>query len=723
MTSDNVRQGRPPAPETPREQGHVEVFVTVLRRWWGLALPLGLVLGGLAAAGAYLLFPPLYQAKALVRISEVRPYIAFPEDNWRNTSEMTRYVRSQVELIRSSLVLGQVVTNPEIARLPEITELEEPITDLAPLIEMSAVNESELLSISFKGRNPANAAAIVNAITDAYFALRDRQEAERSARVIELLENESNSRAVELSRLRDNVRELAKQTTGKDPFVAPTSAEKNALHPLAELQNRLTLATVEQSTLRAQITAYEEMMDKGPTEARATDVERAVEGHPEVQRLKAQIAADQARLRQTETASARGNQDPTFLRRQRELQQTEQALEKVRQDLQPQVKTEIEAALATKHKTSLAEMKLRLEGLTLMEQELGKRYAEQLDGMKQASGDTLELDFKRDELKRAQDVYDRILSRIVALRTERGAPARVELLIAARAPQKPLQKLPYKPMGMGLFLGLCSPFALLFLREFRLRRVSDADQLQRQAHLTVIGEIAHLPSRGKLGAATKGRVRRDLRLFRESIDGLRTYLALSAESREMHVLVVTSAVSREGKTSVAAQLAVSLARATGERTLLIDADLRDPDLHTIFQTELDPGFAQVLGHQASLDEAVVASRCTNLDVLPAGKLHASPHKLLGNGALGSLLEAARATYRYVVIDTPPILSASESLVLAKSADAALLCVMRDYSRMAQVRAAFDRLVDAGARPVGAVFNNVPTSRYAYTYGDYGHPVE
>jgi capsular exopolysaccharide synthesis family protein len=183
-------------------------------------------------------------------------------------------------------------------------------------------------------------------------------------------------------------------------------------------------------------------------------------------------------------------------------------------------------------------------------------------------------------------------------------------------------------------------------------------------------------------------------------------------------LAVCSAVAGEGKTSVASQLALSVARSTGERTLLIDADLRAPDLHHVFGVENDLGLTQVLGRRREAERAIATTWSDHVYLLPAGTLQTSPHKLFGDGGFDRLLAELRPIYRHIIIDTSPILSASESLVLAKAADAALLCVMRDASRIDQVRQAYERLASTGARPLGAILNGVPTGRYAYLYGNY-----
>jgi succinoglycan biosynthesis transport protein ExoP len=209
-----------------------------------------------------------------------------------------------------------------------------------------------------------------------------------------------------------------------------------------------------------------------------------------------------------------------------------------------------------------------------------------------------------------------------------------------------------------------------------------------------------------------------LQFYEESVDSLRTGLLLAESLRDMKVLAITSAVKKEGKTNLAAQLAVSLSRATEERTLLIDGDLRSPDLHRIFKIAATPGLVDVLSHRLALEEAVVAGWNPCLHILPAGRLQTSPHRLMHNSVFKSLLDHATTRYRYIIIDTSPILAASESLILARYADATLICTLRDVSRVAQVKKAYERLLATGARPIGAVLNGVPAHLYAYRYGTY-----
>ena len=140
-----------------------------------------------------------------------------------------------------------------------------------------------------------------------------------------------------------------------------------------------------------------------------------------------------------------------------------------------------------------------------------------------------------------------------------------------------------------------------------------------------------------------------------------------------------------GKTTFASQLAVSLARTSSQAVLIIDCDLRNPSVHKLFELDLDNGVVDVLKGELEWQDAVSPTYVDNLEVIPAGYLRGNPHRLLGEGRIAELLEQVEQKYSYVILDTPPVLAASESLIVARAADAALMCVMRDVSRIDVVR--------------------------------------
>jgi tyrosine-protein kinase Etk/Wzc len=165
-------------------------------------------------------------------------------------------------------------------------------------------------------------------------------------------------------------------------------------------------------------------------------------------------------------------------------------------------------------------------------------------------------------------------------------------------------------------------------------------------------------------------------------------------------------------------LAVSIASATGRPTLLIDGDMRSPDVHRIFDVDRGPGLSEVLQDECPVEEAIETGFSETLHLLTAGDLNISPHRVLGNNRFGALLKELGGMYDHIIIDTPPILAASEALLMASAADAAILCVRRDFSRLDQVGDAYARLMTAGVKTAGAVLNGIPARHYAYRYGSY-----
>ena len=189
----------------------------------------------------------------------------------------------------------------------------------------------------------------------------------------------------------------------------------------------------------------------------------------------------------------------------------------------------------------------------------------------------------KDELVEKQKVLERITERQIALQTERAAPRRVIWHEPARVPEAPVEVVPYRSMALAGLLALCLPLALAVGWEGMARRIGGSEDLEQQLHLAVLGEIARLPARSRaVSRSAEARIGEELRAFQESIDSLRTALTLSDDLHDMRILAITSAANHEGKTSLASQLALSLARATGKMTLLIDGDMRSPDVHKVF---------------------------------------------------------------------------------------------------------------------------------------------
>ena len=195
------------------------------------------------------------------------------------------------------------------------------------------------------------------------------------------------------------------------------------------------------------------------------------------------------------------------------------------------------------------------------------------------------------------------------------------------------------------------------------------------------------------------------------------WMLLGAE-KPLQFIAVTSPGPGEGKSTTAVNLAVTLAQG-GNRTVLIDGDLRRPLVHRAFDISQDPGLTDVLIGRSTSREAIRPEVSAHLDVLPAGASPPNPSELLGSGAMHSLIGELRRIYDYIVIDTPPTLPVTDAAVVATSADATILVLKSGDTEESAAQRAVDMLTRVNARIAGAVLNGMSKRRdHYYTYYAY-----
>ena len=215
------------------------------------------------------------------------------------------------------------------------------------------------------------------------------------------------------------------------------------------------------------------------------------------------------------------------------------------------------------------------------------------------------------------------------------------------------------------------------------------------------------------------RIRRQLRQFEESVDSFRTSFLLSRSQTNSRVIAVTSGVTNEGKTTLATQLAMSTSRATHKNVLLVDGDLRAPDVQQMFDLNSEIGLCDVLRGDVEVSDAIASSWEDDLFILPAGRLKGdSPHRLVSDGNIGKLFDDLRQKYDYIIVDTSPVLSSSEALMMGQVSDDVIISVMRDVSRLEQVKRVQERFQLADIQPAGCVVSGIPQGKYVYSYGYY-----
>jgi capsular exopolysaccharide synthesis family protein len=318
----------------------------------------------------------------------------------------------------------------------------------------------------------------------------------------------------------------------------------------------------------------------------------------------------------------------------------------------------------------------------------------------------------KDEIESTKSAVDKIRQTIALLGIE-GTSARVSFQMHAIPPTERDYSRQSKLAGAGGISAIALALFGVALFEFRTRRISMTNELSHGLGLNVVGALPAVRPPARQTPAQVAAVQAQLQ---EAVDGVRTMLLHAARSEPMRVIMVTSATGGEGKTSVATQLAASLARAW-RKTLLIDADLRNPAAHRVFEVAREPGLCEVLRGEVAVDDAIRPAPVSRLWVLPAGQWDAHAIQALAQDEVHTLIEQLKGQYDFIIVDSSPVLPVADTLLLAPHVDGVLFSVLRDVSRVPEVYAAQQRLAPLGVRTLGAVAIGMASdlSQRAYQY--------
>ena len=215
--------------------------------------------------------------------------------------------------------------------------------------------------------------------------------------------------------------------------------------------------------------------------------------------------------------------------------------------------------------------------------------------------------------------------------------------------------------------------------------------------------------------------------MREAYKTGRTNIVFALPEEESSVLLLTSSWPMEGKTTNCANLAVAFAQ-TGSKTLLLDCDLRKPRIHRIFKINTKLGLTNVLRKFCSIEEAVVHTSYDNLDILTSGHIPPNPGELLGSPEMKELIEELKKTYRYIIIDTPPVNMLSDAIILSPLVSGTALVVRQGITDHKSITEALDKMKFAGVKILGFILNDTTdpqgnyynrSKKYSYKKNYYG----
>lgn len=274
---------------------------------------------------------------------------------------------------------------------------------------------------------------------------------------------------------------------------------------------------------------------------------------------------------------------------------------------------------------------------------------------------------------------------------------------------------------LGFLVGLLLGLGAVFFLEYLDQTIKTANDVERTLGLPVLGLI---PYESKLQSNGHGRrvpVTAITHLdphdpVAEAYRALRTNVTFVGAEKPVQLLVVTSPGPGEGKSTTATNLALMLSSG-GNKTLLIDGDMRRPGQHKAFGLVQEPGLTDLLIGNADVREAIRPDVAATLDLLPAGSVPPNPAELLGSEAMQHLLAELRQRYAYIIMDTPPTLPVTDATVAAAAADAAIIVMRSGETEEASARRTLEQLGRARTRIAGAVLNGV-AKRYDQHYSYY-----
>jgi capsular exopolysaccharide synthesis family protein len=729
-------------------------LLRALRRRWLLAVCLAIPFAAAVFAGVWFFLPPAKATiSAKIHIPANKQSILGQNSVLGNESTQT-----QAALVKSRLVLNATLNDPKVVKAnPAVLRDRDTLSWLEQEIKVDFPAGPEILRVSMVGDDTEELVILVDALVDAYMKEFHRNQNKDLSERIETLEKIARKRddwmkrlqdqqrvlaepigaggdkavqlrqeraqqflASEEKELLDRKRELAKLLAQRGHYVARRQVISQAIAPLAAAPSGIVApvwpqALVGLGAATIEVTGKDE---DGPT-IDPSLIDKVIENKSAMVILRQQEAYYDG-LIETNKRKAKDGVNSSLVQDQiRQRNGIRKQIEDLRKELHPKVEEELRAA-------ARKEAKARLAILDEQIKELKELLAEQISSIdtlakeaKVFNKNNIDLEILKPEIKLAIDSYTRVATMLDQLRIEQESGASVSATARARkledASVYRAEELPRKFRFAGL--GAAGAFGLVLLLvaylEFRSRRIDSVDQVVHGLGMRLMGTLPANPTRIHQRLLSPGS--QDAHwssMLTESVDSARTMLLHAARAGGVRIVMVTSAVGGEGKTSLATHLAASLARA-GRKTLLLDCDLRNPAAHRLFNLLPAPGFSELLRGEVSAADAIQPTGAAGLSMITAGRCDAEALHVLAQDGARKIFEQLRPQFDFVVVDSSPILPVADSLLIAQHVDGVLFAVLREVSRLPKVYAAYQRLAMLGVPILGAVVNGTLDDQYSY----------
>lgn len=752
-----------PAPE-PESEFHISQWVEVIRRRRRvLYATTGIVLTG--AIVAFLITPKQYLATTVVQIERRLQTSSTTQTNqifsWEDWADAQSFYPTQFRLLQSRGLAERVVRN---MRLWEDPYFNPSRAGLSPQgggsaaadeglvayiagavqagLQVNPIRNTRLAEIGFVARSPVVAARMANAYAEAFIDWGVENRYKSTGRASSFLSSQIEALKQEIQDKDAQLQAFSRRTD----IVALDSGSNVALQRLQALNSDFMQATSQ----RIQAESRFRELSESPPEVLAG----ALSGG-----LVDQMRADLARLERDYAIKL-----STFKPEWPAMKELKAQIDKTRANLDSVIQETVSKA----REQARAEYQTAQRREQSLQAELARQKAEAM----KVNAEAVEYNNLLVEVSTRRQLLNELVRRQseteVASRLQGIRDSNVTVVDRALPPGGPYRPSLQRNLSIGLVLGLGLGLGLVFLLEYLDRSVKAPEDVERVLALPTLAVIPDI-NEGRDGYGTyrysrrygysygygygygqRGGARRPqgrpqkkgepplekIELIpyakprlpvSEAYRALRTALLMSS-AEQLRTILVTSAVPGEGKTSTATNLAVVLAQ-LGNDVLLVDADLREPRVHEIFNLSNRIGIVNALARKVDFDKVYIPTHVPHLFVTPSGTIPPNPAELLASDRMREMLAAVRQRFEYVVIDSPPALPVTDSSILGSIADGVLLCAGAGSLLREDARACRDRLLMAGGRLLGVVLNRFRLSRAryskkyyaAYQFEPYGEP--
>jgi len=680
---------------------------------------------------------PIYEAVGSIAINKMDP-VTF---NLKDSSSGIDYydpadMDTEVRILKSDLLALQVIRQLNLDKQPEAgksktsssleltTDGMQPdsartsavLSDFKNSLQVSLVPNTRIIEIHYRSPDKNLAARVVNTLANTYVEQNFKTRFESTMQASDWLSKQLVDLQIKVETSQEKLVKYQKEheILGIDEKQNITTAK------LDELNRELTTA----ESIRMEKESIYHLVQGGDSDSivAAANVDGAARGSSANSALLEKLREQQADLK-IQVAQLSTQFGPSYPK----LAQVNSQLK----EIDAQIQGEMRKVAA----------RLRGDYLAAVQRESLLRSA--LEQQKQEANKLNESAIEYSLLKRDVDANRTLSEGLLEKLKEAGVTAGLRsnnfrIVDAARVPTAPSGPNILRNLAFALALGLSTGIGLAFLLESMDNTVRTPEQAQTISLLPSLGmiplgsrstreirgnaKLALASSKEAVELVTKSRPRSQMA---ESYRALRTSLLLTFPGGPPKVILITSALPEEGKTTTSVNSAIVLAQ-KGTRVLLIDADLRRPSIHKTLGMGPTLGLSNVLTGTASLQQAIIPSTILpDLFLLPAGTPPPNPAELLASTKMKNVLEELRKHYDHIVIDSPPTLSVTDAVVMSTAADAVVLVIRSAHTTKPALRRARDILLQVNARVCGVLVNavnlNSPDYYYHYEYqGKYGH---